>query len=83
MSLLEDKDNFSVSTIKHISEMLRKSAPYISTVYIQFAAIVTLSGVGYFLDEWRGSFPFYFTIGLVVGIIIGIYNMGRLILRGK
>ena len=83
MSLLEDKDNFSVSTIKHISEMLRKAAPYIGTVYIQFTAIIILSGIGYFLDQWRGSFPLYFTIGLVLGIIIGIYEMGRLILRGK
>ena len=83
MSLLEDKDNFSVSTIKHISEMLRKASPYIGTVYIQFTAIIILSGIGYILDQWRGSFPFYFTIGLVLGIIIGIYEMGRLILRGK
>ena len=45
--------------------------------------IIILSGIGYFLDQWRGSFPLYFTIGLVLGIIIGIYEMGRLILRGK
>ena len=63
--------------------MLRKAAPYIGTVYIQFTAIIILSGIVYFLDQWRGSFPLYFTIGLVLVIIIGIYEMGRLILRGK
>ncbi len=82
MSHLEKK-NLSITISKRISQMLIKSAPFISMVYFQFAAILICGGIGFFLDDWRNSFPFFFTVGLGIGIIIGLYNMGRIILRGK
>ena len=66
-----------------MSEMLRGAGPYISAVYLQAAAIFLFAGIGFFLDQWMESFPLYFMIGIGIGIIIGLYEMAKLILRDR
>ena len=62
---------------------MRQSSPYIGAVYVQMGAIVLLGGIGYMVDRLRDSFPFYFLIGIGVGIIVGLYELAKLILYKK
>ncbi|MEE2876870.1 MAG: hypothetical protein VX822_03730 [Candidatus Neomarinimicrobiota bacterium] len=66
-----------------MSQLLRQSGPYIGAVYVQVGAIVLIGGVGYMVDRWRDSFPFYFVIGIATGIVVGLYEMAKLILSKK
>ncbi len=66
-----------------MSELLRQSGPFIGAVYVQVGAIALLGGIGYMADRWRDSFPFYFVIGIAAGIIVGLYEMAKLILHKK
>ena len=79
----EDKENFTVSTFRRMSELVRQSSPYIGAVYVQMGAIVLLGGIGYMLDRWRDSFPLYFVIGIGVGIVVGLYELAKLMLYKK
>lgn len=44
-----------------------------------FGGIVVGSGLGYFLDRWLGSSPWFLLIGLVMGSIAGVREMLRLL----
>ncbi len=46
-----------------------------------FASILGLGGVGWLLDYWFGTFPIMMTIGLILGIIGGLYNAVKKAMR--
>ena len=66
-----------------MSESLHQAGPYIGAVYVQAGAIILLGGFGYFIDKWRESFPFWFMIGVACGIVVGLYEMAKVIWRDK
>ncbi|MCK4904451.1 MAG: AtpZ/AtpI family protein, partial [Candidatus Marinimicrobia bacterium] len=34
---------------------------------------------GYFIDKWRDSSPLFLILGLVIGIIVGFYEIAKII----
>ena len=66
-----------------MSESLRQAGPYIGAVYVEAGAIILLGGFGYFIDKWRESFPLWFMIGVACGIVVGLYEMAKVIWRDK
>ncbi len=40
-----------------------------------------LGGIGYFLDEWQGSSPWFLFGGLVLGLVVGFYELAKTIWR--
>ena len=43
-----------------------------------FASVVGLGGVGWLVDSWRGTAPWFLVGGLVFGAIVGFYQFIRL-----
>jgi len=39
------------------------------------AAFLSFGGVGYAVDWWRGTSPWFLLVGLTVGILFGFYNL--------
>lgn len=58
---------------------LRSSAPYAAASYTLIGAIVVLGGLGYFADDWFGTSPWLLLLGLLLGIIVGFYELARLV----
>lgn len=58
---------------------LRNSAPYAAASYTLIGAIVVLGALGYFADEWLGTAPWLLLLGLLLGIIVGFYELARLV----
>ena len=48
--------------------------------YTLIGAIILLGGIGYGLDRWRGTAPWGLFVGLMLGLIVGFYELvkGRL-----
>ena len=71
----------STRSLKALQANLSSSGPAAMVSYTLIGAIVLLGGIGYALDEWRGTSPWFLFGGLVLGLIVGFYELARTLWR--
>jgi F0F1-type ATP synthase assembly protein I len=49
--------------------------------YTLIGAIVLLGGLGYAVDEWQGTSPWFLLGGLFLGLVVGFYELAKIIWR--
>ena len=49
--------------------------------YTLIGAILLLGGIGYALDRWAGTTPWFLLAGLIMGIIVGFYELAKTVWR--
>ena len=54
-----------------------------SAVYSLFLSIIILSFLGYYLDKKLETFPIIFLLGLISGLILGFYQLIKIINKQK
>ena len=47
--------------------------------YTLIGAIILLGGIGYAIDTWQGTSPCFLFGGLVLGLIVGFYELAKTI----
>jgi ATP synthase protein I len=60
---------------KSLQESATQAGPAMAASYTLVGAIIVLGGVGYAVDRWRGTSPWFLLTGLVVGVVIGFYEV--------
>lgn len=60
---------------------LARSGPAAAVGYTMIGAIVLLGGGGYALDEWLGTSPWFLFGGLMLGLVVGFYELAKTIWR--
>lgn len=60
---------------------LRSAGPVMGASYTLIGAILLLGGVGYFADGWLGTEPWLLLAGLLLGIVVGFYELARVVWR--
>jgi len=60
---------------KALQDSLDRNEPRIVASYALIGAILLLGGVGYAVDWWQGTSPWFLLVGLTVGILFGFYNL--------
>jgi F0F1-type ATP synthase assembly protein I len=45
--------------------------------YTLIGALVLLGAGGYAIDRWQGTSPWCLTAGLLLGVIVGLYELAR------
>ena len=68
-------------SLKALQATVSKAGPAASVSYTLIGAIVLLGGIGYAFDEWQGTSPWFLLGGLVLGLIVGFYELARTIWR--
>jgi len=61
--------------LNYFQKILIKAAPIMSAVYSLFLSTIILSSLGYYLDRKLGTFPMIFLLGLISGLILGFYQL--------
>ena len=56
-----------------------KAGPVAAASYSLIGAIVLLGGLGYVGDRWFGTEPWLLLGGLLLGIVVGFYELARLV----
>jgi F0F1-type ATP synthase assembly protein I len=64
---------------KSFQENVTKAAPFAAASYTLIGAIILLGFIGYGLDQWRGTSPWFLLGGLLLGIIVGFYDLARVV----
>jgi F0F1-type ATP synthase assembly protein I len=60
---------------KSLQETASRSASAASVSYTLIGAIIVLGGLGYGFDVWRGTAPWGAFTGLMLGIVVGFYEL--------
>jgi F0F1-type ATP synthase assembly protein I len=71
----------SARSVKFLQENLRRGEPGMMASYALVGAVIVLGGIGYALDQWTGSSPWFLVAGLIVGISVGFYNLANTVWR--
>lgn len=58
-----------------------RAGPAMMASYTLIGAIVLLGGIGYAIDGWRGTAPWGLLIGLMLGLVVGFYELAKTVWR--
>ena len=75
-----DKD-FLARSAKSLQDNVRRSGSSAGASYTLIGAIILLGGIGYAIDAWRGTGPWGLLAGLLLGIIVGFYELAKTVWR--
>ena len=74
--------SFSLArTAKSLQENVARSGPVAGASYTLVGGIILLGGLGYAVDEWRGTSPWGLVVGLFLGIVVGFYELVKTVYR--
>jgi F0F1-type ATP synthase assembly protein I len=70
-------DSFIARSSRSFQENVEKSGSAAGASYTLIGAIILLGGVGYAVDRWRGTSPWFLLGGLIAGLVVGFYGLAR------
>jgi F0F1-type ATP synthase assembly protein I len=76
----DDRSPLSRST-KSLQDNVTRSGPVIAASYTLVGGILVLGGLGYVVDEWQGTSPWFLLGGLTLGIVVGFYELIKTVYR--
>lgn len=67
---------FSYSkTAKSLQDNASRAGSAAAVSYALIGAIVLFGGLGYGFDVWRGTSPWGALVGLLLGVVVGFYEL--------
>ncbi len=70
-----------VGSMRYLQDNIRRAGPAAAAGYTLIGAIGLLGGAGYAVDAWRGTSPWFLLSGLLVGIVVGFYELAKTVWR--
>ena len=61
--------------MKALQDNVVRSGPVAGASYSLIGALILLGGIGYAIDQWRGTSPWFLLGGLVLGMVVGFYEL--------
>lgn len=77
------KINNIASSFTYLQKIIKQSGPAMGASYTLIAGVIIFGAVGYFIDKWQSSSPLFLLIGLLVGIVVGFYEIAKIIWLNK
>lgn len=74
-----DQRLFFARSLRYLQENIRKSGPAATASYTLIATIVLLGGIGLAVDRWLGTSPWCLLGGLLIGIVVGFYELAKVV----
>lgn len=65
----------ALRSLKSLQDAANQAGPAAAAAYSLIGAVVLLGGVGFGLDKWLGTSPWCVLGGLVLGLIVGFYEL--------
>lgn len=69
--------NLLERSTEQLQENMERAGPAAGASYTLIGAIIVLGAIGYSLDAWRGTGPWGLIIGLMLGIVVGMWELAR------
>jgi F0F1-type ATP synthase assembly protein I len=78
---MADRDPFLKRSTEALQHTADRAAPAAGAGYTLIGAIMLLGLIGYGIDRWRGSSPWFLVGGLLLGIVVGMYELAKTVWR--
>ena len=75
----DDRDSLLARSTKAFQENAERAGPAAGASYTLIGAILLLGGIGYAVDAWRGTSPWFLLTGLLLGLIVGFVDLARVV----
>ena len=62
---------------EQFQESAERAGPAAGAGYTLIGAILLLGAIGYGIDAWLGTRPWGLLIGLVLGVVVGMYELAK------
>jgi len=73
----DDRGLLLARSLKFLQENLRRSGPAVAAGYTLIGAIVLLGSIGYAIDAWQDTSPWFLVGGLLLGVVVGFYELAK------
>ena len=73
----DERDPFLASSLRFMQENIRRAGPAATASYTLTGAILLLGGAGFVVDRWLETSPWFVFGGLVLGMIVGFYELAK------
>ena len=64
-------------TLEEFQKNVVSAGPSAVASYTLIGAILLLGGIGYAVDSWRGTSPWFLLAGLLLGLVVGFVGIAR------
>ena len=69
--------SFFARSLRAFQDSAQRSGSAATASYTLVGAIILLGGLGYALDQWRGTAPWFLFGGLMFGLVVGFYQLAK------
>lgn len=73
----DEHDSFLARSLQHLQDNIRRAGPAATASYTLIGAILLLGGGGALLDRWQDSAPWGLLVGLLLGLVVGFYELAK------
>jgi F0F1-type ATP synthase assembly protein I len=74
--MAKPKRDFSIDrAAKSLQENVSASGSVAAASYTLVGGIILLGGLGYLVDSWRGTSPWFLLTGLILGVVVGFWEL--------
>ena len=75
----ESTAGFFERSVKAFQENVIRSAPLATASYTLIGAIILFGGIGFWLDRRFGTGPWFLLGGLLLGLVVGFYQLAKVV----
>jgi F0F1-type ATP synthase assembly protein I len=68
---------FLARSAQRLQENAERAGPAAGASYTLIGAIIVCGGIGYAIDAWSGTTPWFLLGGLLLGVTIGMWELAR------
>jgi F0F1-type ATP synthase assembly protein I len=80
----KDRESSLARSTRALQHQAEQAGPAAGAGYTLIGAILLCGGIGYAIDRWRGSSsPWFLLGGLLLGIVVGMYELAKTVFVKK
>lgn len=77
----DERDPLLARSLQQLQDNIRRAGPAATASYSLIGAILLLGGAGHLLDRWQQTEPWGLLGGLLLGLLVGFYELAKAILK--
>lgn len=77
----DERDALLARSLQQLQDNVRRAGPAATASYSLIGAIFLLGGAGHLLDRWQQTEPWGLLGGLLLGLLVGFYELAKAVLK--